>query len=940
MNIPAWLLVLAISSLSFLAATWLITTFIRLSAAWQHFGWLLALVIPAFAVIIVPSGLNVKLPVLPAVKSIEMPAPDLPVFAPETPTTQTFAASNVTEAVQGADMSPEIAYGAIWGLGCLMVLVSLMASHLRISRKLRQAQSLMVPESILSTFAGVRQQSGLRAEVLICDFSAIPFCYGLFRPCIVFPQKAAEWGDEMIRACLAHEFGHLKRGDLISLAVAQCACALVWFNPLAWLGLSRLRAAAESASDDLAIEQPALFQTYASQLVAVAAHAKGCPFAPTTFPMARVGQLRQRIDALIDEKRRRTAPGLWSALLLAGALAAIFVVSLTVELVAAEPEQNGSAVKNKGALHLPSIKVACDGDFRTENGLVIATGNVRLHWRGLRAQGDQLEYDKGRGTLRLASKADPSRRFETLFLLTLHDGNSDSPVSPAIERQTDLSRLNAAKGSPDGGIDGPVQIEGEDNGKFEGGMAIATRNAMLSKGDVTVGADRVEYRPESRRARLLEESSADNYQLIATLDMMDIKQTAFDLAKKYLAAIKEGDEVVLRQLFGANMLSNLSESRRKEIETAWIQDALKSRPTLSKPLDAYTINVMPWNRAGVKVGSPFYWPATPSYYAQIHGPESWWMGIAVFESSQNRMAVIQPLSTESDPPKESGFSVVPEGFPDPRLSNPPIPAKTAPARSEIAAMVNNVPITKAQVNAIVDALPKSKNANPDSPSDELWRSYLDGLIDRLLIFQEWDRMKEKGASMPQYVIEDRINTIVREEFNGDRDKFLEAITKNGYTLESFREYEVLKIIVQAVTQGQLQKMFQDSPAASPEERKQQRKQWLEKLRANAKIQYLSDRQSIRDFDKSTSSETAASLSDQRQEKAANLAAAAANDKAAKDFGLRPFSSTDGQLSFDSDGWTWTAFRGHGYSDLSATVFYRTAQAEPSVEVNQLINRQW
>lgn len=836
MSIPSLLLVLGLSSLSFLLGAWLITGLFRLSAAWQHLWWLLALVMPVLSIIIVSGEMNVKVPILPAGEPIELPVSDTPLPVEEVPIAQTLVAANVTESAQsGPIISLELIAGAIWTLGGVVVLFSLSVSHFRISRSLRHSRRSVVPERILSIFGKSRLQSGVQAEVLVCDFSAIPFCYGVLRPRIVFPQAAAEWSDETIRACLAHEFAHLKRGDLLSLTLAQCACAMVWFNPLAWFGLTRLRVAAESAADDLAIEQPGVFPTYASQLIAVAALAKGGVFAPTTFPMARVGQLRQRIDALIDENRRRKPPGLWSAVILSGALAAVFAASLTVELVAAEPAQNGSVVENKGA-SLPPIKVACDGDFRTENGLVIATGNVRLQWRALHAQADRLEYDKSSGVLRLLSKADPVRPHETLFFLTMRDGDSDSSVSPAIERQADLERMNPSKASPAGSIAGSVQIEGDDNGKLEEGTGIVTKNAMLSQGDVTIGADRVEYQPGSRRANLWEEPSGESHRLIATLDVMDINQAAYDLVKKFIVAIKEGDERILRQLFGADLLSNLSEDRRQEIENVWIQDALKSRQALSKPQDAYTITTLPWSRAGVRVGSPLYWPATPSYYVQIRGPGVE-IGMAVCEFSPNRMAIIHPLSMESDPPGASGFSILPEGFPDPRLSNPPVLSKAAPSRGEIAVTVNNVPITKAQVKALVDSIPKSENANPHTPSDELWRSSLDGLIDRLLIFQEWDRLKEKGANIPPYVIEDRVNRIVQAEFHGDRDKFLEAITKNGYTLDSFTEYETLKIIIQAVTQSQVAKMFKGEAATSSEQMAQQRHRWLESLREKARIEY-------------------------------------------------------------------------------------------------------
>ena len=46
------------------------------------------------------------------------------------------------------------------------------------------------------------------------------------------------------------------------------------------------------------------------------------------------------------------------------------------------------------------------------------------------------------------------------------------------------------------------------------------------------------------------------------------------------------------------------------------------------------------------------------------------------------------------------------------------------------------------------------------------------------------------------------------------------------------------------------------------------------------------------------------------------------------------------MIFDAGQWTWKASKGHGYSDLQATIVCQTAQVEPSIAVNQTINLQW
>ena len=769
MSPSAWLTILTALSVVLLAGAWLLTSLSRLSAAWNHLCWLFALVAPVLALAILSTGLKLELPVLPTNQTVDTSLLN-DVSEVSVPETEVSSALVAAAPDKGIDISSEIILGLLWATGCALILGFLVVSHLCVLRKLRHARAFPIPERIQSAAAKLISPSGVYPEVLICDWAGVPFCYGFLRARIVLPVGATEWNDAMIRACLAHEFAHLRRHDLLSLALAQLGCAIMWFNPLTWFGISRLRRVAESAADDIAIEQPAVSRTYATQLLAVASHLKRNPFTVATFPMARPGQLRQRIEALTDTNRRREAPGIWKVVSLASLMAILLTTILAVELVAAEPEQT-------------------------------------------------------------ASQSIPEK----------------------------------------------------------------------------------------------------------------------------------------------------------------------------SPLRA----------------------------------------------------------------------------PDPRLSSPPVASMTMLLPGEIVALVNDVPITQNQLEQVVR--PRIKAG---APSDDLVKQCLNDLIDRLLLLQEWDRLKERGAKIPQSVIEERIDSIIREEFGGDREKFLRGIEKNGYTLESFREWELIKIQCQAVKQTGIRNMFKDAPASSGEEFNRQREAWMKSLRDQAKIKYLwpkagaarvpvkkedspssaiasksstsndsggvivayIDDQPVQvpqyvagkaDFDANEAVDTELlsrlwkkqngvvedSIIDDRvnsvveqefsgslekfegfltangsslkefkgyekkkiaaqgarlllrgkdglreeqlkkaeealakirsqsaikivdtevnlKKKVSGVAATLANDTAFRNFGARPFQSSDGKLHFEADGWTWTALKGYGYSDLSAMVSSRAAQSEPRVEVNQLINSPW
>ena len=75
---------------------------------------------------------------------------------------------------------------------------------------------------------------------------------------------------------------------------------------------------------------------------------------------------------------------------------------------------------------------------------------------------------------------------------------------------------------------------------------------------------------------------------------------------------------------------------------------------------------------------------------------------------------------------------------------------------------------------------------------ELRLKAINDLIDRQLILQEFRKQK---FNIPEHFIDDRIATLTREEFGGDRSAFIRTLAAQGYTLKKFKQMETEKMMV-------------------------------------------------------------------------------------------------------------------------------------------------
>ena len=135
----------------------------------------------------------------------------------------------------------------------------------------------------------------------------------------------------------------------------------------------------------------------------------------------------------------------------------------------------------------------------------------------------------------------------------------------------------------------------------------------------------------------------------------------------------------------------------------------------------------------------------------------------------------------------------------------------------ITAVVNGKPIMRSEVRDAIIAqeqmLRFKYREDPEGLAKEmaeLKSTALDSLIDRELILSEFVKMG--GTIKPQY-IDDDINSVIRENFKGDRDAFVTELAKTGMTMKKFRDLREKMIIVN-VMRG---RHAGEQPPATPRE---------------------------------------------------------------------------------------------------------------------------
>ena len=435
--IPEWLRVLAWVSTVAVSTAWFGTLFLRKrAAALRHLFWWLALGAPLAALPLTWAHPRVTLPVLPP-SSERVSA--IPILTARQPLAEPLV-SAPTERISTPILSrpapplPQRLRSRIainpwicaWLVGGVFFAARFFLSYLRLGRFVYDHHR-SADEVLLREFGEAKRHFGIARKVrlLVGSLTPIPFCHGVLRPVVHFPESWREWSAERVQICLSHELAHIVRRDLFALLIGRLACIVCWFNPLVWFAAGRLRHEAEKAADDLVLTRGFSPATYAGALVALAERHQAAALSSSVLAlaMARRNHLSSRVGAILDESLHRRAPGRVARWTISLAALGVLTVALTVRLTAASPEDKTTTPEHdlekldrwkREAIGMTAYRAIKAGDVQTIDSFLR---------RGLNADED-LQYGSG-----LLFQAVDDHEVEIVKLLLAHGADVNAKTS-------------------------------------------------------------------------------------------------------------------------------------------------------------------------------------------------------------------------------------------------------------------------------------------------------------------------------------------------------------------------------------------------------------------------------------------------------------------------------------------------------------------------------
>jgi len=246
---------------------------------------------------------------------------------------------------------------AVWLLGCTAAAGWFLLGAVRTGRMARRSGAAAFARHSAADLATALGIAG-PVRVLASAEALMPLTWGILRPVVILPADAALWPEARLDAVLLHEMIHVRRRDVLAQAVAQAACCLYWFHPVAWMALRRLRLERERACDDAVLLRGLEAHDYAGHLMDIVREVGKASAGQSHAPaMAEFSDLESRVRALLDPGRKRGPVSRRAALTVTAAVCAILLPMAAITAYAQARSALAGVVQDPSGARVPGCQV-------------------------------------------------------------------------------------------------------------------------------------------------------------------------------------------------------------------------------------------------------------------------------------------------------------------------------------------------------------------------------------------------------------------------------------------------------------------------------------------------------------------------------------------------------------------------------------------------------
>ncbi|MFN0051105.1 MAG: M56 family metallopeptidase [Planctomycetales bacterium] len=294
----------------------------------------------------------------------------------------------------------------VHGLAVLLSLLEWGVGMVRFRRLCRDAQP--ASEVIDRAWDQATQGRGTKVRLLMSAAIDVPLVFGCFRPVVVVPRNLNEAGEGAVRFCLAHEWSHIVRADLLTWRCMVWCQSLLGFLPAYWALRKELRLCQDLLADDCSTRAGLDAVEYSELLVGFVRRRGRIPLAGALTFLDQPSQLSRRINMLLLRPVSIRLQCTWKFSLAAAAVAMLSAgIFSGVRIDAARADAADEAAKDQS-------------DFepaKPDSDLAVSTPSVR----GLGVELAQAtSADPPQSTAKseeqqpkpTATQADPSGRFQ------------------------------------------------------------------------------------------------------------------------------------------------------------------------------------------------------------------------------------------------------------------------------------------------------------------------------------------------------------------------------------------------------------------------------------------------------------------------------------------------------------------------------------------------